>query len=365
MSNSTVVRYDNSKSPEFFKELSKRVNKYFKEKGITKYGNTNMVIKTIVMLSIYLVPFGFIVSGFITSWWLILALWCVMGFGMAFIGLSVMHDACHGSYSKNAKVNKVVGGVLHILGGSDLNWKIQHNVLHHTYTNVEGHDEDIDTNGIMRFSPNQELKKFHKYQIFYAPFLYGLMTFFWVVVKDFQGLVRYKNMDLLKAQKTTFKKAIRKLIISRIFYVGFFIVLPLIFSPVSWWFTLICFFIMHFIGGLVLALIFQPAHVINETEFVIPNEANTIENHWAIHQMQTTANFANGSKIFTWFVGGLNHQVEHHLFPHICHVHYGPLSKIVKETAQEYGVPYYQEKTFFGAIKNHFSMLNKLGKGTI
>lgn len=181
-----IVKFDNRKSPEFFKELSKRVNQYFKSNGISKYGNWNMKLKTVFMLSLYIAPFVLMVTGVVTNVWLIVLMWALMGVGMAGIGLSVMHDACHGSYSKNKRVNKILGAVLQILGGSDLNWKIQHNVLHHTFTNIDGFDEDIDTNGLMRFSPNQERKRFHKYQVYYAPFLYGLMTFFWVIMKDFK-----------------------------------------------------------------------------------------------------------------------------------------------------------------------------------
>ncbi|MCB9197271.1 MAG: acyl-CoA desaturase [Flavobacteriales bacterium] len=361
----TVVKFDNKKSPEFFKELSKRVNSYFKTNNISKHANWNMRIKTVFMLSLYLVPFILMLTGVVTNVWLIVLMFGLMGVGMAGIGLSVMHDACHGSYSKNAKVNKVLGAVLQILGGSDLNWKIQHNVLHHSFTNIDGFDEDIDTNGLMRFSPNQERKKFHRFQVFYAPFLYGLMTFFWVVLKDFQGLKRYHEQGLLEAQGVTYAGSLSQLIISRIFYLAIFVGLPIIFVPIPWWATLLLFFMMHFIAGVILALIFQPAHVINETEFFVPNEDLSVENHWAIHQMKTTANFANRSVFFSWFVGGLNYQVEHHLFPNICHVHYRALSKIVKETAGEYGVPYYANKTFFGAVADHFSMLNKLGKGTI
>ncbi|CAG5080612.1 fatty acid desaturase family protein [Parvicella tangerina] len=360
-----IVKFDNRKSPEFFKELSKRVNQYFKSNGISKYGNWNMKLKTVFMLSLYIAPFVLMVTGVVTNVWLIVLMWALMGVGMAGIGLSVMHDACHGSYSKNKRVNKILGAVLQILGGSDLNWKIQHNVLHHTFTNIDGFDEDIDTNGLMRFSPNQERKRFHKYQVYYAPFLYGLMTFFWVIMKDFQGLIRYRDKDLLKSQGVEFGPSMLKLVISRIVYLGIILTLPILFVNIPWWATLLLFFMMHFIAGLILALIFQPAHVINETEFVVPNEDLSVENHWAIHQMKTTANFANRARLFSWFVGGLNYQVEHHLFPNICHVHYRHISKIVKETAKEYQVPYYEEKTFFGAVRNHFSMINKLGKGTI
>lgn len=360
-----IVKFNNKQSPEFFKELSKRVNQYFKSNNISKYGNWNMKFKTIFMLTLYIAPFVLMVTGVITNTWLIVLMWALMGFGLAGIGLSVMHDACHGSYSKNKRINNILGSVLQILGGSDLNWKIQHNVLHHTFTNIDGFDEDIDTNGLMRFSPNQERKKFHKYQAFYAPFLYGLMTFFWVVIKDFQGLIRYHKRGLLQSQGVKFGPSMTKLVLSRIVYLGVILTLPILFVNIPWWGTLLCFFMMHFIGGLILALIFQPAHVINDTEFVVPNENLSVENHWAIHQMKTTANFANKSVWFSWFVGGLNYQVEHHLFPNICHVHYRKISKIVKSTAEEYGVPYYAEKTFFGALTNHFSMINKLGRGVI
>jgi len=365
MSGLKVVKFNRKDSPEFFKVLNKRVNTYFKEKNIDKHGNTNLFLKTVFMVALYLTPFILNVTGVVTGTWAVLGMWALSGMGMAGYGLGVMHDACHGSYSKNQTVNYILGAILHLAGGSDLNWKIQHNVLHHSFTNIDGYDEDIDTNGLMRFTPNQELKKFHRFQVYYAPFLYMLMTVFWVFAKDFQGLKRYDEQELLKAQKTTYKYEIVKLLISRVIYLSLFIALPILITAQAWWVTILGFFIMHFICGLILALIFQPAHVINDTEFFVPGEDCSVENNWAIHQMKTTSNFANGSVFFSWFIGGLNYQVEHHLFPNISHVHYRHLAKIVKETATEYNVPYYSDKTWFGAMRNHFSMINKLGKGMV
>mgnify|MGYP000253199034 CR=1 FL=1 len=169
-------------------------------------------------------------------------------------------------------------------------------------------------------------------------------------------------MDLLKSQKTTFRKELVSLIVSRVIYTGIFIVLPLVFCAMPWYGTLACFFLMHFVCGLILALVFQPAHVINETEFFVPNEDLSVENNWAIHQMKTTANFANKSFLLSWFVGGLNFQVEHHLFPNICHVHYYDLSKIVKSTAEEYNLPYHASNTFYKALTHHYQHLKLMGK---
>ena len=215
----------------------------------------------------------------------------------------------------------------------------------------------------MRFSPDQERKAIFKYQVFYAPFLYGIMTFYWLVAKDIEQLIRYNRKDLLKAQGLTFNKALFEIIISKMAYVALTIVLPLIMLPFAWWQVILGFLAMQFICGLILACIFQPAHVIESTDFFTADEDLSVENHWAIHQMRTTSNFANGSKVFSWLIGGLNYQIEHHLFPNICHVHYKDIAKIVKETAKEFNIPYYHHETFYGAVKSHFRLLHSLGTG--
>jgi linoleoyl-CoA desaturase len=361
MSSSTNLRYSNTVSPDFFKELSKRVNNYFKTNEISKQANSEMYWKTIILLISYFLPLILMLTGVVQHTGLIVLMWFIMGIAMAGIGLAVMHDACHGAYSKSAKVNNFISGVMHIIGGNTIAWKIQHNVLHHTYTNVHGYDEDIETDGILRFSPTQKLLKHHKYQYLFAPFLYGLMTFFWFASKDYTALVRYKKKDLLKTQQISLLKSLIHLTISRIAYSIIFIVLPIVFIDIEWYYTLLLFFMMHFIASLILSFIFQLAHVIHETEFFVPDESLQLENHWAIHQLKTTANFANKSKWLTWYSGGLNHQIEHHLFPNICHVHYTKIAPIVKQTALEYNLPYYGNQSFMAALGNHFGMLKKLG----
>lgn len=361
------VRFSNSQSEtspqheEFYKVLRKRVNNYFKENGISRHANANMVVKTIFMISLYVIPFVLMLTLF-ESTGLVLLMWVLMGFGMAGIGLSIMHDANHNAYSKNNKVNWLLGKLLIPIGGSDVNWRIQHNVLHHTYTNVTGMDEDIDTGVLMRFSPNQKLLKGHKLQHVYAWFLYGFMTIMWFVSKDYAQLARYKKKDLLKTQGVTFGGMLTSIIISKVIYLGVFLVLPMIFSSLPWWGTILGFFMMHFIAGLTLAMIFQPAHVIPSSNFPMPDQTGNIETDWAVSQLMNTANFAPKSTWFSWYVGGLNYQVEHHLFPNICHVHYRKISHIVRETAFEYNLPYYSYKTFAEALFEHGKMLYRLGR---
>ncbi len=355
------VKFSQDTNVEFYKELKKRVNSYFKTNNISKYGNTNMVVKTIFMVSLYLVPYLLILT-IADSTWLALLLWSIAGFGMAGIGLSVMHDANHGSYSRFNFVNRSLGYMANLVGGSDLNWRIQHNVLHHTYTNVDGLDEDIDVDGLMRFSPNQKRLKAHRYQHLYAWFLYGLLTINWFFVKDYQQIKRYKNMGLLVTQNTTYGKELSIIIFAKLVYAFMMIALPIWIAPVSWYISLIGFFVMQMIAGFVLSVIFQTAHVIPTSDFPVPDESGNIKADWAVNQLYNTSNFAPKARILSWYVGGLNYQVEHHLFPNICHVHYKNISKIVKQTAIEYNLPYYSYTTFLSAIKDHAKLLKNLGK---
>lgn len=356
------IRFNKSDRPEFQKILNERVNNYFAENEISKFGNANMVIKSIFMFSVYFIPFILMVTGVVTGTWGILSMWFLMGLGLAGIGLSVMHDANHGAYSQRDGLNKFMAISLNYLGGYHVNWRIQHNVLHHTFTNIDGYDEDIEKKGIIRFSPNQETKGLFRFQVLYAPLLYSILTLYWVTYKDFDQLFSYHKRDLLRAQRLTFKKALFRIVTFKIIYYGIIIALPILVG-IPWWLVVVGFILLHVVGGLILALVFQSAHVLEETEFFESSEEYTVENNWAVHQMKTTSNFAVNNKLLTWLLGGLNHQVEHHLFPTICHVHYPSISKIVKETAEEYGVPYHQHKTFVAAIASHFKLLGRLGRG--
>jgi linoleoyl-CoA desaturase len=346
---------------DFTSTLNTRVNDYFRRHNIPRHGNNEMAIKSVVMFSLYLIPYALIISNIVTGWAL-LPMVILMGLGLAGIGLSVMHDANHGAYSDKKWINSLVGYSLNFLGVSSFNWKLQHNVLHHSYTNVHEEDEDISPRGVLRLTPHSKWKKAHKYQFIYAWFLYGLLTILWLTINDFKRMVRYQRNGLMASQKSNAVKEWLILIATKICYVGYIFIVPLVCTTIVWWKLLLGILLMHYIAGFILAIIFQPAHVIEGTEFPLPDETRTLENNWAIHQLLTTTNFGNKSKWFSWYVGGLNFQIEHHLFPNICHVHYRRISSIVKTTAQEFGLPYKTSTTFFGALVGHARLLKQLGK---
>lgn len=354
-----TFKFSTTKS-EFISELRGDVKRYFEENKITQYGNSTIIVKTIVVGLFYIVPFALLVSGLISSVPLVIFFWIIMGAGMSGLGMVTMHDANHNSYSQSTRLNWWIGKSLYLLGGFPPNWRFQHNTLHHGYTNIEGQDEDIAPNGILRFSPHQSLRKIHRYQHIYAWVLYGLMTLSWIVAKDFKRFFHYKSMGA-PLGKNGYKRLFIDLIVSKIIYYIVFLVIPILTIPVAWYWIVVGFIAMHATGGIILSTIFQTAHVVPTSEYPLPDEEGKLDNNWAVHQLHTTADFAPDSKLFSWFIGGLNYQIEHHLFPNISHIHYKAISKLVQKAAVKHDIPYHVNKTFFSALVKHGSMLKYLG----
>ncbi len=356
------VKFVNVEKTDFLTTLKGRVDQYFEDKGVSRNANVWMVLKTFAMFTMLLGPY-FMILLLDLPLWTMWVLTLVMGFGKAGIGLSIMHDANHGSYSSKTWLNNLIGKSINLVGGHVITWKIQHNVLHHTYTNIYGHDEDIETVPLMRFSPDAPYRSINRYQHLFCVFFYGLMTFFWALHKDYIQLIRYDKLGLLKGSRGTLRGQMLELTITKILYYVYLLVIPMMVMPeltfLQW---IVGFLTMHFVAGVVLALIFQLAHVLEDIKYPKPTEKLTIENEWAIHQMQTTSNFARDNRILSWYCGGLNYQVEHHLFPKICHVHYRSLSEIVKKTAEEFSVPYNTHGTFTKALMAHFRHMKALGR---
>jgi linoleoyl-CoA desaturase len=356
------IRYSKNKL-DFTTELRNSVSAYFSKNNIQPYGNQKIYLKTILMTVVYFAPFVLLITGLVSSVLLVLACWFIMGLGMSGLGMVTMHDANHGSFSKHKWVNKLFGNSMYLLGGFPPNWRFQHNTLHHGFTNIEGHDEDIAPPGILRFSPHRPLKKIHRYQYIYAWFFYSLMTISWIIAKDFKRLRKYKEMGARLSSKHNFYKLRVYIIISKVAYYALFLGIPLLTIPVAWYWILAGFLLMHFTSGIVLSSIFQSAHVVPSSEYPVPDGNGEINNSWAVHQFYTTSNYAPKSTIFSWLVGGLNYQVEHHLFPNISHIHYKNISKIVQKKAKKYNLPYHVNKSFPHAVWQHIKMLKLLGEG--
>ena len=320
-----------------------------------------MVVKTVVMLALFFLPLIVLASGMATTVWLLFSLYIISGLGMAGIGMGVMHDAIHGSYSKNKKINTLLGYTFNLIGANATVWRIQHNVLHHTYTNIDNADDDLNAPFFLRFSPHAKHYWLHQFQHIYIWFFYGISTLSWITTKDFVRLKRYRAMGFLD-KKHEYKKALISMIAWKLLYYSYAIVLPMIMLPQSWWVVLLAFLSMHFVTGMLVSIVFQIAHIMPVNEFPLPDNKGMMQNDWYGHQFATTSNFSPNSKLIFWLIGGLNYQVEHHVLPDVCHVHYKQLTKIVSETAQEFGMPYNVKGSIIHAIWDHTKMLRMLGK---
>ncbi len=357
------IQFSKEKNEEFVRELKHRVNQYFRNKNISTKANTAMVIKTIAMVSFFLIPYGILVSGRVESLYFHYLLWVCIGLGVGGIGMSVMHDANHGAYSKHKAINRIIGRFIDLVGGNAPNWKIQHNVLHHTYTNIYGLDTDLGAGSVLRLSPQQKRRKIHKYQFIYAWFLYSFMTLVWMTIKDYAQMIEFKKKNLTSNNHNrSFWLEYTLMIVIKGFYYSYMVLIPILILPFAWWQVLLGVVLMQLTTGFVLATTFQLAHIMPETTLDLPKEKEFLEENWIVHQLKTTTNFAKKNWLISWYIGGLNFQIEHHLFPNICHIHYKKISKIVEETSKEYNITYNNIPTLFGALYHHAVVLRRLGR---
>ncbi|MFP9098812.1 fatty acid desaturase family protein [Flavobacterium sp. RHBU_24] len=350
------LRFKNNPKSQFFATVRQRVDAHFDEGNTTRNANLQMWVKTAFFLTGFFLLYSLIISNQFGVW-AMLCMAMLLGMFSAFVGFNVCHDAIHGSFSSNKFVNSVLSSIFNLLGASAYVWNITHNAVHHTFTNIPGHDEDIEIAPyLIRISPDEPVHKIQRYQHWYAFPLYSLASISWAFRKD------YKKFYQAKVGNTVLKHSLTdtiKLYLSKAAYYFLFIVLPLLVLNVTWWQFIIGFLAMHFAQGFTMGLVFQLAHVVEGTDFPAPGEDGNIEEAWAVHQMRTTANFASDCRFAAFFLGGLNRQVEHHLFPKVCHIHYAKIGRIVKQTALEFNVPYIESPTFAAALKSHYRILKK------
>ena len=355
-----IYRTDSVDEKAFARDVRKNVHAYFTERGLSTKGDLGLAIKVVVMLTLYVAPLVLLIALQLTGWWAVLSA-VVMGVGMAGLGMSVMHDGVHGSASRHQWVNSLLGSSMNLMGSSVLTWRIQHNGMHHTHTNIDQVDGDLDSRGLLRFSEHAPLKDIHRFQHLHAFFFYGLLTITKLVV-DFQTLSAFNRSGMTQAQKVDPRAAMWRLVGVKIIYITLFLGLPLAFSALPWWGVLGCFVLTHFVASVILGTVFQLAHIVEEATQPLPNVAGVISMDWTVHELHTTANFTRNNRVLGWYIGGLNFQVEHHLFPHICHIHYHRIAPIVERTAREHGIPYHHNPTLWGALGSHVRRMKALGR---
>jgi linoleoyl-CoA desaturase len=342
----------------FVTEVRERVADYFREGGISDKANAAMIAKSALLLFLAFGSYALLYTGWVGPWgmW---GLTVLMGIGWAGIGFCIGHDANHGAYSRRKWVNRLLGFSFEILGGSSYMWRLTHNGIHHTWTNVEGIDEDLVVTPILRLTPHSERRWFHRFQTIFALPAYSTATLFWAFAKDYKYFLA-RRLGPHEGKRHSVS-AWAGMVIGKVIHFGWTIVLPLLFLDITWWQFLIGYLTAHLTAGLILGVVFQLAHVVEQVEYPSPDADGRLGDAWMEHQLRTTADFARGNRLLGWYIGGLNFQVEHHLFPRICSIHYEKISPIVEEVARRHGLPFNENRTFFGALASHFRMLHRLG----
>ena len=348
----------NNGNPVFYNSLKTAVDNYFRQNGKKKTGNILLYSKSLILIGTAAGLYAVLLFVTMPLLPMILAS-LFFGFILACIGFNIMHDANHGSYSSRKWVNELLGLTLNALGGNSFIWKQKHNIIHHTFTNIDGVDDDIAKSPFIRMCRSQVWVPAHRLQHFYTPMLYAFSSMIWILFQDFEKYFRKKIVDRPLPKMSTSEHVI--FWTSKTLYVLFYIAVPIVLMGWKSW--LLFFLCMHIGLGLTLSIVFQLAHVVEETKFdAVNGDAKQIENEWAIHQVVTTANFSANNRIISWFVGGLNYQIEHHLFPRISHIHYPALSRLVQAECAAFDVPYNTLPTFKDAVVSHFRFIRTLGR---
>ena len=338
-------------------ELRRRVDEYFRATGRRQRDCWQMYLKAAILIACLAVSYLLLVFA-AHAWWQGVPLAVLLGLAAAGIGFNIQHDGGHHAYSDHPSINKLMAMTLDMIGGSSYFWRWKHVVIHHTYVNVTGHDSDINLGILGRVTPHQTRLAFHRWQHLYLWPFYGVLAVKWQLVDDFRRLIAGRigshrvrrptgwDLVLLVAGKTTF------------FAWAFGV--PLLFHPVS--VVLVHYGIAALVLGTALAVVFQVAHCVEEAAFPLPSAGTgRIERAWAIHQAETTVDFARPSRLVAWLLGGLNFQIEHHLFPRISHVNYPAISKLVEQTCRDFGVTYTEHRSFREGVTAHFRWLRRMG----
>ncbi|MGR9107991.1 MAG: fatty acid desaturase family protein, partial [Gammaproteobacteria bacterium] len=340
------------------REVKDGVAAYFRERGISDKANTAMIVKTLVLAAMTFGSYALLLTNwFEPAQMLILAV--LMGTGFAGLGFAV-HDAIHGAFSNNPRINRLLGITYDLMGASRYLWKITHNGIHHTFTNVMDLDEDIRViDPMVRLSPGSPRFWHHRFQHLYAWLLYTLATINWIFVKDYRYMFLHDLGPYHNPRRPSW--IILEMFAFKIINLTWTLVIPLLVIELPWQQILLGYLVMNMVAGFVLGVVFQMAHVVEPAEFVAADRNFRIEDEWFLHQMRTTANFATGNRLLTHYVGGLNYQIEHHLFPKVCSIHYPAIRKIVEDAAHRHGIPYHCFPTFSAAIASHYRLLRHLG----
>lgn len=352
------VKFTQPINTPFYQEVKQKTDAYFAARSNNRKANVHMVLKMIFIFILFIGSYGLLLSNQLPDGQMLITT-IFFGLTNVLIAFNISHDASHNALFKKRSWNELFSYSFNFIGVNRYIWDIKHNQSHHAFTNVQGLDIDIEQVKIARVVENSPKKWFHRYQHIYLPFIYPAASLFMIFVKDFQmfAVKQYGNSLIYDHPKREYFI----LVISKLVYFTYTLLIPLMVIDLPWWKIVMGFVIMHLVMGVFLSIILFPAHVLDDSPFPKPDDNMEIHNSWAVHQVETATNFAANSRLITWLAGGLNTHIVHHLFPHVCHIYYYDLTRIIREVAQKHKVTY-RDKTMLGALRSHFAFFRIMGR---
>lgn len=350
------LKFSKDEGSEFYVELNERIEQYFSENGIRKTGNMTMIFKIIFYFSLDILFYGLMITSTTTLGFY--SFYLLMGLCVLLTAFNISHDAVHGVAVKSKFWNKILFSLsFNLQGNNAYVWGKNHNESHHLYTNVEGSDIDVLNNPLFRMTESQELKWFHKYQFIYAPFLYLMYSINWFFFRETLMLINYSSRTI----KIEIPKIeVVKLVLYKLLYIGYMIILPIYLLPFGWQTILLAFLLNHFMISIIFVGVLGVSHLSDFVEHPLPDENNKLNMSWPKLQMCTSVDYNADSKFFNWTLGGFNAHALHHLLPNICHVHYLEILPIFRELAQKHGLNY-MEMPYRKTLVSHFRFLKGMG----
>jgi len=341
--------------PDFYFELKQKINPLISCNA--KKAMLTTTIKVVVFPSLYALSFTWLITKGNQLEVLYIS-YALLGLLMPLTVLNIVHDSIHNCLYKNKKANLILMHLLDLMGGDSFVWQKRHVLFHHPYANITGWDIDLEKRKLFKLSPADDSKKMHRYQHIYMPFFYPLFTLQWIFFRDFKDYFDIGSMFRKKTKVPLI--AFIKLLIFKGVYLAYILIAPAMVLQISWHHIAAGFLLMHAIAGVLTLLIVLPNHWDEDATFIVAHDRLCVEETWAYHQLKNTNDFAIDSQFSNFIMGGLNHHVAHHLFPHINHNYLPFITKELIKIAKEKKLPY-KCFSFTGAIRSHFMLLKKNG----
>ncbi|HEY1646865.1 MAG TPA: acyl-CoA desaturase [Terracidiphilus sp.] len=339
----------------FPKVLRRRLDQFFTDQKISPKADRAMWLKVTAGLAVLLGSWAALYLLKPNSWGFV-ALYLLGGLAQTFLLLNIAHDSNHNAISTKSSVNKLLNYVFDVCGINSYMWRILHHRGHHSCINLHGEDDALTGRGIFRFTPHEPRTRLHRFQHIYGLFFYSLFSLDYVFLRDFECFFFPSHEYLRRTKHPPREYAI--LFAGKGLYLTYMLILPVVVLGKPFLLVALAFVLVHLIIGLTVSLVFQTTHTVDSTYF--PTDRGEFDNG-VYHIFATTADYATENPLVGWLTGGLNHHIAHHLCPFVCHTHYAPLTRIVKQTAEEFGVPYRQHRTMTRAILHHLILLKQLG----